>query len=66
MKILIDGIETPCHSSVKIIYDSLKGGELHIAHTHEGMITDVIVGGTVMATESFMAQANLDTLLEGE
>lgn len=66
MKVLIDDIEVPCHNGVKIIYDNLEGGELHIAHTHEGMITDAIEGDEIMATESLFAQDKLLDMMEGD
>ncbi len=66
MKVLIDGVEFPCYSSVKVIHDNLEGGELRIEHNRDSMVTDAIVGGTIMATESISAQDNLDTLLEDE
>lgn len=66
MKVLIDGIEVPCHSDVKIIYDSLIGGELHIAHNHERTVTDAILDRQALSTEAIYAQDHLDTLLRDQ
>jgi len=60
MKVSLDGgttwIEAP--SGVRVIYDDeIPGGtELHLNHTHEGVITDVVsYSGFVLATDSEMA-----------
>jgi hypothetical protein len=53
MKILIDGKEVPVQNDVKVIYEEVDGAdELHLTLTHEGIISDVIADGEVIATQS--------------
>ena len=63
MRVFIDGTEVSVQNDVKIIHDEVclgesdneqDGdvivGELHLTLTHEGLITDAIVGGEVYKT----------------
>ncbi len=60
MTVLIDGKEVKVTNDVKIIYSDFDAEapnvELHLTVTYEGLITDVIEAGEVLATASDMAQ----------
>lgn len=56
MKILIDGNEILVQNDVKIIWEEVDGAdELHVTCTHEGIITDVVADGEIIATRSAQA-----------
>jgi hypothetical protein len=73
MKCFIDGKEIAVGNDIKVIYernyvtnenDTEVFADLHLTLTNEGLITDVVIGDDIVATNSELAEDMVGELVD--